>query len=169
MTITRHPVDKKAKTKESPAITSKTSRTTTSKNSKTPKKAEKWSDGEELSDDRAVFAGAAAVARGTRKFSPLGFLIMLCQSDFGAVSTATDTRKRSIIEFIKDKYKVLCNGSISWKRWRETEQQHILGQLNGTWSKAYNSWRLSVQRSVKSLLQKRRNTGEEPVLSYFQV
>ena len=109
MTITRHPADKKAKTKASPATTSKTSRTTTSKNSETPKKAEKWSDGVELSDDHAPFAAAAAVARGTRKFSPLGFLIMFCQSDFGAVSTATDTRKRSIIEFIEDKYKVLCN------------------------------------------------------------
>ena len=165
MTVTCHPVDKKAKTKASPATSSKTS----SKKPKTPKKAEKWSDGEELSDDRAPFAGAAAVARGTRKFSPLGFLIMLCQSDFGAVSTATDTRKRSIIGFIEGRYKVLCNGSTSWKRWRETEQQHILGQLNGPWSKTYKSWRLGVQRSVKSLLQKRRNTGEEPVLSYFQV
>ena len=97
MTVTRHPVDKKAKTKASPATTSKTSRTTTSKNSKTPEKAEKWSDGEELSDDRAPFAGAAAVARGTRKFSPLGFLKMLCQSDFGAVSTATDTRSALLL------------------------------------------------------------------------
>ncbi len=48
--------------------------------SKTQKKAEK-SDEEELSDDYAPFAGA--VARGTRKFSPIGFLV-LNPEEYGA-------------------------------------------------------------------------------------
>ena len=67
MTVTRHPVDKKAKTKASPGTTSKTSRTTTSKKSKTPKKAEKWSDGEELSDEScSVRRSSSSSTRNTQ-------------------------------------------------------------------------------------------------------
>ena len=95
---------------------------------------------------------------------------MLCQCAFEAVSTATDRRKRYIIMYIELVYGVLCNGSTAFDKWSRSQQEEedILKQLNGSWSKTYNSWRVCIQKAVKSLLKSRRNDAEDPVLGCFR-
>ena len=42
-----------------------------------------------------------APSRSTRRWTPLGFLILICQCGFDAVTTASDGRKRIMIMFIE--------------------------------------------------------------------
>ena len=73
-------------------------------------------DKEELPDgDGKRKRGDGGVhARSTRKWTPLGFLILICQCGFDAVTTASDMRKRVMIKFIERYYHVQVSGSSHW-------------------------------------------------------
>ena len=72
--------------------------------------------------------------RGTRGWSPIGFLIMICQCGLDAVTTASDCRKRFIIEFIEEHYLILCGRSI-WSSLGLDMQVRQLRLINHSFSK----------------------------------
>ena len=106
--------------------------------------------------------------RGMRGWRPIGFLIMICQCGLDAVTTASDCRKRFIIDFIEKHYHIPC-GFSTWSSLGLDMQVRLLRLINDNFSKTSNSWRWCIQKAVYALLHQKRDDDADPVLGFFQV
>ena len=107
------------------------------------------------------------VDRKTHSFTCIGFPMMMQQAGFEAVSTSSDSRKKTCIKFIEAKHHVYASGSTPWSDLSISSKAHLVKSLNGSFSKDYNSWRRTIASATMMLLQSRRNDEKDPVLAYF--
>ena len=107
MIVTKHPVV----------------RSTKSKKAKSRKSLELDSDdGVELEfGDVDKTPSRKEYSRSTRRFSPLGFLMVLCTSGLDTVTTASDDVKVRIIKYLESQHGLLCTTGL-WKELSEEDK-----------------------------------------------
>ena len=146
----------------------------TPKPQKRKRQSKSGSDGEGEGDDDDEAPGSSKKLegsdRGTRMFSPIGFLMTSCNAGLDAPTSSSDKIKRDNIKFIDQHYGIPCkSGGARWKNLDEKERTIFLRFINKTWSKAFNSWRHIIRKGVRALLCDKRDDQKFPVEAYFQV
>ena len=162
MIVTRHPVSAKKRKTATPSKGNADDTEDDDVDGPNPEDAN--------SDDDAIFSNepqyGPRLARKTRKFSTLGFLMTLCTCGLNAASTVSDVAKGTVIAHIEAVHGVAVSVE-PWATYSAIQHTKILRSLNRAWSKHINAWRLCMQRMISDLLTMPRDPNR-PVLSYFQ-
>ena len=162
MIITKHPTTKHPTTKNKP-ISKKAKPRHVVVSKKSRKSAAP--DGSDASDIENSSEGSLG---STRLFSPIGFLTVFCSAGLETPITASDSVKRKVIEYVENNLGVNCTSRKSWQELESRDRSMVLRQLNISWSKSFNSWRVSFSEFLKGLLQEPRNSVKFPVRGYVQ-
>ena len=74
--------------------------------------------GENTNDKKDCFVHLDDIARSTRKFSSLGFLLVFLQTNFAYATTASasDQMNSVMIKYIEVNYRLNCAGVLSWAK-----------------------------------------------------
>ena len=141
MIVTRHPVSAKKRKTATPSKGNADDTEDDDVDGPNPEDAN--------SDDDAIFSNepqyGPRLARKTRKFSTLGFLMTLCTCGLNAASTVSDVAKGTVIAHIEAVHGVAVSVE-PWATYSAIQHTKILRSLNRAWSKHINAWRLCMQR-----------------------
>ena len=94
--------------------------------------------------------------------------MVFCSSGLETSVTGSDSVKRKVIAYIEEKYSVTCTSKKSWQELESRDRSIVLRQLNISWSKSFNSWRVIFSEFLIGLLQELRNSPKFPVRGYVQ-
>jgi len=94
--------------------------------------------------------------------------MVFCSSGLETSVTGSDSVKRKVIAYIEEKYSVTCTSKKSWQELESRDRSIVLRQLNISWSKSFNSWRVIFSEFLIGLLQEPRNSPKFPVRGYVQ-
>ena len=94
--------------------------------------------------------------------------MVFCSSGLETSVTGSNSVKRKVIPYIEEKYSVNCTSKKSWQELENRDRSIVLRQLNISWSKSFNSWRVSFSEFLIGLLQEPRDSPKFSVRGYVQ-